>query len=143
MEEYMIWIGVIILALIIETITMGLTTVWFAFAALITLIISLLGIDIWAQVGVFVTSSALMLIFLYPIAKENLKLGHEKTNYESIIGRQGKVIELIDNVNATGLVKVEGQIWSAKSITGTNIKEGSLILVKEVKGVKLIVENTK
>lgn len=139
----MIWILIIIVALVIETITMGLTTIWFALAALITLFASFIGGDIWLQVGVFITSSALMLIFVYPIAKEKLKVGHEKTNYESMIGKVGRVIEPIDNVNATGLVKVDGQVWSAKASINDKIKEGYLVVVKDVKGVKLIVEKVE
>jgi len=140
MEDYIIWIVVIIICLIIEGITMGLTSIWFAAAAFITMLISLTGISLPAQIGIFIILSALMLIFLYPIIRDKVKKSNVKTNYESIIGKQGIVTKSIDNYQALGQVKVSGQIWTARSTNDEKIEEGSYVKVVDVKGVKLIVE---
>lgn len=140
MDYYIIWLIIIIASLIVEAITMGLTSIWFAPAALITMLLSFTGVSIWIQVTVFIVLSSLMLIFLYPLAKKKLKIGHVKTNYEMVIGKEGVVVETIDNIQALGQVKVQGQIWTARSQDDTVIKKGTKITVREVKGVKLIVE---
>ena len=140
MDYYIIWLIIIIAALIVEAITMGLTSIWFAPAALITMLLSFTGVSIWIQITVFIALSGFMLLFLYPLAKEKLKIGHVKTNYDTVNGKEGVVLETIDNLQAVGKVKVQGQIWTARSQDDAVIKKDNKVIVREVKGVKLIVE---
>ncbi|WP_113672448.1 NfeD family protein [Vallitalea guaymasensis] len=142
-EPYLIWLGVLIICIILEAATLGLTTIWFAFGALASLLVSLFGAGIIIQVVVFIIVSLCLLYFTRPIALKVLKIGHAKTNYESIIGKVGIVIEDIDNLSAKGQVKVDGQIWSSRSLHGSSIEKGMKVKVAEVKGVKLIVEKVK
>lgn len=142
-EPYLIWLGVLIICIVLEAATLGLTTIWFAFGALASLLVSLFGGGIIAQILVFIIVSICLLYFTRPIALKVLKIGHAKTNYESIIGKVGIVIEDIDNLSAKGQVKVEGQIWSCRSLHGNSIEKDMKVKVMEVKGVKLIVEKVK
>ncbi|MCT4686457.1 NfeD family protein [Vallitalea sp.] len=142
-EPYLIWLGVLIICIILEAATLGLTTIWFAFGALASLLVSLFGAEIITQVLVFIIVSLCLLYFTRPIALKVLKIGHAKTNYESIIGKEGIVIEDINNLSAKGQVKVDGQIWSCRSLHGSSIEKGMKVKVAEVKGVKLIVEKVK
>lgn len=144
MEHYIIWLIVAVAAAIIEGVTMGLTSIWFVPPALVVLLLSLTGIPLWSQVVIFVVLSVLAFVFLYPWAKKNLKLGKTKTNYEAVIGRTGVVLLTIDNMKAVGQVKVDGQIWSAKSSDeDVLIEEGKEVKVLDVKGVKIICEELK
>lgn len=142
-EPYLIWLGVLIICIVLEAATLGLTTIWFAFGALASLLVSLFGAGIIIQVLIFIIVSICLLYFTRPIALKVLKIGHAKTNYESIIGKVGIVIEDIDNLSAKGQVKVDGQIWSCRSFHGSSIEKGMKVKVNEVKGVKLIVEKVK
>ncbi|MCT4543359.1 MAG: NfeD family protein [Vallitalea sp.] len=139
-EPYFIWLGVLVICLILEAATLGLTTIWFAFGALVSLLVALLGGSIVFQVILFIVVSLCLLYFTRPIAIKVLKIGHAKTNYESIIGKIGIVMEDIDNLTAKGQVKVDGQMWSCRSLLGDSIEKGVKVRVNEVKGVKLIVE---
>ncbi|GKX28381.1 hypothetical protein SH1V18_08610 [Vallitalea longa] len=139
-EPYLIWLGVLIICVILEAATLGLTTIWFAFGALASLLISLFGVGIFIQIVVFIVVSLCLLYFTRPIAVKVLKIGHVKTNYESIIGKVGIVIDEINNLAAKGQVKVDGQTWSCRSINGDTIEKSKKVKVLEVKGVKLIVE---
>jgi membrane protein implicated in regulation of membrane protease activity len=139
-EPYLIWLGVLIICVILEAATLGLTTIWFAFGALASLLISLFGVGIFIQIVVFIVVSLCLLYFTRPIAVKVLKIGRVKTNYESIIGKVGIVIDEINNLAAKGQVKVDGQIWSCRSINGDTIEKSKKVKVLEVKGVKLIVE---
>lgn len=141
MEDYLIWIIVIIVAGIVEAASMNLISIWFIPSGFITMLLSFTGMPLWAQILIFILLSTLSLIFIYPWAKNKLKLGKTKTNYEAVIGKIGIVIMDIDNMKAVGQVKVDGQVWTARTaIDDVLIKEGEEVRVLEVKGVKLIVE---
>lgn len=140
-QAYVIWLAVFIICLVIEAATLGLTTIWFAFGAFVSLLLSIIGVNVPIQVFVFLIVSGALLYFTRPIALKVLKkIGHVKTNYESIIGKVGIVTERVDNIAGKGQAKVEGQMWSCRSLTGDTIDKDMRVMVSQVKGVKLIVE---
>ena len=49
------------------------------------------------------------------------------------------MIEKIDNVAATGAVKIDGKVWTARSERDNiTIDEGTLVKAMAIEGVKLI-----
>lgn len=140
MESYY-WLILMAIMLVIEIITLGLTTIWFAAGALVSYVAALFGANLIAQIIVFLTVSIVALIFTRPIAVRyfNSK-DREKTNVDSLIGKTAKVIEKIDNENAKGKVSVNGMEWTARSVDGSIIEAAEIVTVKEVSGVKLICE---
>lgn len=134
------WLIVIAVCIIIEASTLGLTTIWFAIGALIAWFIYLLGLNLQIQIVAFLLVSIVCLILTRPIAVEKLKVGKAKTNLDSLIGETGVVETTINNVNSQGYVKLKGQIWSARSIDDEVIEKDELVVVEEIKGVKLIVK---
>ena len=135
------WLILFIIMLGAELITMGLTTVWFAGGALVSFFAALLGGHLILQVVLFVVVSLLLLIFTRPLAAKFFNKNTVKTNVESLEGRNAKVTETIDNLQAKGSVSVDGVIWSARTAAeGITIPEDTLVRVVGVQGVKLIVE---
>jgi membrane protein implicated in regulation of membrane protease activity len=134
-----VWLGLMVLLIIIEAATMGLTTIWFAIGALFAFLISLTHVHPLVQFGVFLLTSLILLFYTRPLAKKYFKVGSHATNVDSFIGREGIVIKSIEKYN-TGQVKVWGQIWTAVSENGEVIPQDTRIRVKAVEGVKLIVE---
>ena len=66
------------------------------------------------------------------------------TNSEGLVGKHAYVTEDIDNVKATGKIKVDGMEWSARTLSdGIQIATGALVEVKSIEGVKTIVEEIK
>ena len=117
-----IWLGVAVAAIVFEASTLALVAVWFIPSALVSLVLSL----------------ALM-IFLKPFMKKVLKVRYSPTNADTVIGKTGTVIEKIDNIAATGAVKVDGKIWTARSDNDSlTIDEGTLVCAVAIEGVKLI-----
>ena len=57
-----------------------------------------------------------------------------------MIGKVAKVVQPIDNLLSQGRVIVEDMDWSARSENGEPIDAGEEVLIKEIQGVKLIVE---
>lgn len=141
MNEMMIfWLILLIVFIVIEVPTMGLTTIWFAGGALIAVLVSLLGAPVWLQVILFFAVSLLLLFFTRPVAVKYFNKDRIKTNVESMVGRQAIVTSEIDNIQGIGQVTVGGQEWSARSWDNQmRIMPGSVVNVVAINGVKLIV----
>ncbi|MCL2044149.1 MAG: NfeD family protein [Treponema sp.] len=134
-----IWVALVIIFAVIEVFTLGLTTVWFAIAALIMVFLSfILKIPLSVQILIFLFISTVLLIFTRPLAVKKFKMGREKTNVDSLAGKQALVIKSIGEFE-TGEVKIGGQIWSARADNNAEIAEGSKCEVLRVEGVQLIV----
>ncbi len=138
--EGIFWLAVLIIMAVIEIVTLGLTTIWFAGGALVAFIASLLGAGLPIQIILFIVVSLLLLIGTRPIAVKYFNRDRVKTNAESLIGDSGIVKEEINNLQATGMVQVNGQEWSARSADDTIIEAGKEVLIEEISGVKLIVK---
>lgn len=136
-----IWLAVFVVLIVFEAVTTGLFTIWFAGGALIALLVSLF-LDMWVvQMVVFLIVSFLLLYFMRPVAMRKFNAKRLKTNVEDIAGREAKVTEFIDNLNASGTAILNGLEWSARSVEDSvTIPAGERVLVREVRGVKLIVE---
>ncbi len=133
------WLVLSGICLIIESFTLGFFVFWFSIGALFALIVSLFTTNIVIQSVVFIVSSTILLLLTKPLIKKIVKTPKTKsTNVYSIIGKEGIVLESIDNLNSTGKVKVNGELWSA--ISDNNIEKGETIKVLSINGVKLKVE---
>lgn len=138
LTDPMIWIIAMVVFGILEAITLGLTSLWFVFGAVVALIAAMLGAPFWAQVILFCGSSAVFLVFTKPAAKNLLKIGGERTNTDLLLGERGIVTTEIMPF-AMGQVKVKGQIWSALAEDGEPIGQNETVIVDSIEGVKLIV----
>ncbi|MCX4341007.1 MAG: NfeD family protein [Lachnospiraceae bacterium] len=140
----MIWLVILVLLVVIELLTMGLTTVWFAGGALAATLVSLLGLPLAIQIILFLVVSGLLLFFTRPIAVKYFNKDRVRTNAESLVGRQAIVISEIDNLQGIGQVNVGGMEWSART-RDENIKlpVGAVVVVLAIDGVKLIVEEKR
>ena len=140
-ENMIFWLVLLIIAIVVEVLTMGLTTIWFAGGALVAILATLLHAPIWLQVILFMAVSLLLLFFTRPVAVKYFNKDRVKTNVESMVGRQAVVTSEIDNLQGIGQVTLSGQEWSARSMDDTlRIPAGSVVDSVSVSGVKLIVK---
>ena len=138
------WLVVLVVLVIIELLTMGLTTVWFAGGAFIAAIAALFHAPIVLQVILFLFVSAILLLFTRPLAVKYFNKDRVRTNAESLVGRQAIVISEVDNLQGIGQVNVGGMEWSARTRTdGVKLPVGTVTTVLAINGVKLIVEERK
>ena len=146
MENFMwiIWLGIFVLAIIIEALTADLVTIWFAFGGVIALVISFIpGVNWWIELIVFMVISMATLLCLRPIATKLLKRNIVSSNVDEMIHKKGKMIKGCDELNH-GEVKINGVIWTAiSSDEHQDIKEGTLVEVLAVDGNKLVVKEIK
>ncbi len=136
-----VWLVILVALVVIELLTMGLTTVWFAGGALAAALASLLHLPFMLQVILFLVVSGLLLYFTRPLAVKYFNKDRVRTNAESLVGRQAIVISEIDNLQGIGQVNVGGMEWSARTKTDdTALPVGAVVIVLAIDGVKLIVE---
>ena len=135
-----VWLIILALCLVVEIVTLGLVTIWFAGGALVTFFVAMVTDSLLIQVIVFLAVSLLLLFFTRPVAKRFYNNKRTKTNVDSVIGEQCKVTETIDNFNETGTVLLNGLEWTARSKENTIIEAGARVKVCAVDGVKVIVE---
>ena len=138
----MVWIWVALLALfiIIEATTAQLLTIWFAVGSFAALVSTFITDNIIAQVIVFVVVSAIALVVTRPLVKKMTKATKQPTNADMYIGKEAIVTEDINNLEAKGLVKVGGSVWTARTeVDNYTIPAGSHVTVIKIEGVKLIV----
>ena len=136
--SWIAWLVVLVLSIIVESATLSLVSIWFIPASIVSLVLALCKVPIWVQIVVFVVISIGTLTFLRPVFKKMLKLKTTPTNSDALIGQQGVVVEEINNLEARGAVKIDGQVWSARSSDGENIAEGEVVTISSIEGVKLI-----
>ena len=134
-----VWLGLVILFLIAEGATVSLVSLWFAAGAVVAMFAALLGAGAWLQNGLFLAVSGALLLMLRPIVRRYLVPKITPTNVDSLVGATGLVTEAIDNVTASGQVKLGAMEWTARSTTGENIPQGALIRVDRIEGVKVYV----
>ena len=135
-----VWGIAIVVFLVMEGMTTGLVSIWFAVGALAALLSSLFGAPVWLQLVWFFVISVAAVIFTRPLARKYLNSKTQATNADMYVGKECMVIETIDNVAGTGAVKVAGKVWTARSADGDVIPAGTKAEALRIEGVKLIVK---
>ena len=139
-----IWFALMVVVLIVEgACPFHLVSVWFALGALAAVVVSLLGGAVWLQITVFLVVSTALLLSLWPITRKFLQPKNIKTNVDALVNSQGYVTMDIDNLAATGQVKLGSMEWTARSTDGNPIKAGTLVKVDRIEGVKAFVTIVK
>ena len=137
------WVVALVVFLIVEAVTAGLVSIWFVFGSLVALICAALGAAVWLQIFWFVIVSVATLVLTRPLVKRYVDSRSVATNADRSIGRAAVVTERIDNRAATGAVKLDGVVWTARSTDdAVAIETGERVTVRAIEGVKLIVERT-
>ena len=144
--EAVFWLVVMILFLILEMATISLVSIWFVGGSLAAFLVSFIVKKPWVEVIVFLGVSLVLLLLIRPMAA---KLGVKKKDQiksgaQSLVGKRAVVTESIDNLHAKGAVQVNGQFWSAKTADDdVQISKDSVVMIREVDGVRLVVEELK
>ncbi len=138
---YIFWFAAMIILLIVEGAVPGLVSIWFAFGALAAMISALFDAPFWLQTVWFLVVSLASLCLTRPLVKKYVNARAQPTNADALIGKECIVTESIDNIAGEGAVKISGQVWTARSaVDSLKIEQGQIVKVKEIQGVKLIVE---
>lgn len=135
------WMAFVILFLVVELVTVGLTTIWLAGGAAVAFILASMGANFWWQLAGFFIVSFVLIYFTRPWALKHFNPRRTRTNSEGLIGEIVKITGRIDNRAAEGSALAKGQEWSARAVSDDLIiEEDTLVRVVRIEGVKLIVE---
>ena len=134
-----IWLILVVVFLIAEASTVTMISLWFAAGSLVALIIAATGGPVGLQVAAALAVSGALLACLRPAVRKHFTPKLQRTNVDAVVDSRGYVITEIDNVAATGKVKLGAMEWTARSASGSKIPAGTLVKVERIEGVKAIV----
>ena len=138
--DSIVWLIVFIVLLLIEILTLGLTTIWFCIGALAAFIATLFNAGYVVQTILFVVVSLLSLVVTRPIAVKYLNKDRVKTNVDEVIGKTAVITKRIDDAQGIGEAELEGDKWLACSVDGAVLEAGEKAEVVRVEGVKLLLK---
>jgi membrane protein implicated in regulation of membrane protease activity len=133
------WLLAAGILLIVEMLTVDLLFASLAFSALLAAGAHGLGFDVVVQGVVFGIGAAGSLMFLRPIALRHLKRKspNQATNVEALIGANAIALSVV--TQDRGLIKLNGETWSARSNTG-QIHESAQVEVVAIEGATAVVK---
>ena len=135
-----VWIAVLVAAVVVEALTNDFVAIWFFPASLVSMILSLFDTSPWLQLILFLVIGLALVVATRPLCRKFLATKEEKTNVDALVGKCCIVTEEICNIKEQGEVKLGGLCWSARAADGRVIAVGEQVTVKEIQGVKLIVQ---
>ena len=135
-----VWLCLLVLFAVMEAVTVGLVSVWFAAGALVALLGTFFTSNIWIQIFLFLLVSCVTMAVLRPLARKYVLPTVVPTNADRVIGQTALVTEAVDNEAGTGRVNALGQAWTARSQLGVVIPAGTQVKVCRIEGVKVFVE---
>ncbi len=133
-----VWVAVTIICIVIESLTLSLTTIWFGISSFVLVFLAFTPIPFGAQMFIFVALALVLLIFTRPVVKQKLNQKKIATNYERIIGQIALVTKKITALDK-GSVKINGMEWTAAVKEDITLEEGSKCIIEEIAGVTVYV----
>lgn len=138
---FLIWIIIGIILLIIEVITVSFLSIFFAIGCFIAALVSFI-IPFWqGQILIMCITSVIGVIFGRNILQKYFEVNKEvkPSTIDALIGKTGIVVKEI-NSDELGLVKINGEVWSATTSNPRVIHKDANVVVEKIDGVKLIVK---
>ena len=133
------WVAVTIICVVIESLTLALTTIWFGISAFVLVFLAFTPLPFVAQVFIFVALALVLLIFTRPVVKKKLSQKQIATNYERVIGQIAVVTKKITALEK-GSVKINGMEWTAAVKEDIVLEKGSKCIIEEIAGVTAYVK---
>jgi len=139
MTPWIVWLLIAGFFFVAEMVTVGFLVFWIGVGALLACLVSLVVPSVLVQVIVWVVSSTLLMIYTRPIINKYIKVKDIPTNVYTILGKTAVVTEEINNVLGKGQIKIDSDVWAARSENGTIISKGCPVEILKIDGVKVIV----
>ena len=134
-----VWVAVTIICVVIESLTLSLTTIWFGISAFVLVFLAFTPLPFVAQVFIFVALALVLLIFTRPVVKKKLSQKQIATNYERVIGQIAVVTKKITALDK-GAIKINGMEWTAAVKEDIVLEKGSKCIIEEIAGVTAYVK---
>lgn len=134
-----LWLLVFLLLAVVEMLTLDLFFILMSVGAIAGIVSFFLGAPWWLQIIVFCVIALAMIVFVRPIALSHLRKGpaEQRTNVDRLIGHAATVLEPVSA--QSGLVKIGGDTWSARTNSGAVLLAGQGVEVLTIEGATAIV----
>ena len=139
MSAWIVWLIIAGFFFILEIATEGFLVFWFGIGAVLSLGTSFFTDSLFVQVAVFVVSSIILILSTRKLT-DKIKPKEVITNVYTILGKKAIVSQEINNEKGQGQIKIDGDVWSAKSENDEKIEIGTPVEVLSIDGVKAIVK---
>lgn len=143
MDAWVLWIVLAVILAIGEMMTLGFFLAPFAGGALAAAPVAALGAGNVAAGIVFLVVSMLLFWVVRPIARAHRRTPPAlRTGTDALVGREAMVLERIANDEAVGVVKIDGEVWTARAYGDEIIEPGTRVQVVEIRGATALVTET-
>ena len=137
---WQVWLIAAGVFLVLEIFTIGFLVFWLSIGCLLAMLVSFVTDSVIIQTTVFVLSSTLLILATKPLTKRFTQKDTTKTNVYSLEGKTAIVTEDIDWASGSGQIKLDGEVWSAKTAEQINIPKGTEVEIEKIEGVKAYVK---
>ena len=135
-----LWLAIGVALAVAEVFTTTFVLIMFAAGALAAAAVAALGLPLWVQGLVFAGVSAAALVGLRPMIQRRLQDSGDQRPI-GIAALEGAVVPVIERIdNDHGLIKIEGELWTARPLDHTQVIEpGERVRVIEIRGATALV----
>jgi membrane protein implicated in regulation of membrane protease activity len=141
METWIVWLIAACALGIGEMHQGGFYLAPFALGATLAAVLGLLGVSMALTLVVFLCASGIVFATLRPVAQRHRRLPPSiRTGAAALIGRPAIVLERIANNEGVGCVKIDGEVWTARSYDEDEVIDaGERVEVVEIRGATALV----
>jgi len=141
MDAWVLWLIAAVVLAAAEVANLSFFLFPFAIGAAAAALVSLLGAATPIAVIVFAVLTAVSFGIVRPIARRHIKTPPQiRTGTAALVGRTAIVLERIANDEGVGCVRLEGEVWTARSYDDDQVFEpGTRVHVMEIRGATALV----
>jgi membrane protein implicated in regulation of membrane protease activity len=142
MDAWILWLIAAVVLAVAEVLNLSFFLFPFAIGAAAAAVVELAGLGTPVAVVVFAVFTALSFGIVRPIARRHLRTPPQiRTGTAALIGRPAMVLERIDNDAGVGCVRLDGEVWTARSYDEDRVFEpGTRVQVLEIRGATALVD---
>ncbi len=141
MDDWVLWLILAVVFAVGEIATLGFFLAPFAAGAAVAAVVSAAGAGLVLSLAIFLAIAAGLLVALRPLARSYRKTPPQiRTGTAALVGRDATVVERIANHEGAGCVKIDGEVWTARSYIDDEVYEaGTRVQVVEIRGATALV----
>jgi membrane protein implicated in regulation of membrane protease activity len=141
MEDWLLWLILAVVFGVGEIATLGFFLAPFAGGAAIAVLVSAAGMPFVGSLAVFLVVSVVLLSALRPLARSHRRMPPQiRTGTAALVGKNATVLERIANSEGVGCVRIDGEVWTARSYMDDETYEaGAQVQVVEIRGATALV----
>ena len=143
MDAWVLWLIAAVVLAAAEVVNLSFFLFPFAIGAAGAALVALAGAGTPIAVVVFAVLTAVSFGIVRPIARRHLRTPPQiRTGTAALVGTTAIVVERIANDEGVGCVRLNGEVWTARSFDDDKVIEpGTRVHVMEIRGATALVDD--